>query len=861
MFRNLFLPLCFVFCLSAWGQEKEQVLRKLSPDLTTIISRQKTTDSIDVSVSVNRKLPGITTLRILASPSPGFLYVVRLPVNEVLQFAQQEQVLFVSQIHPPKEEITTGASDPTLDLITYAQHRFPEIRGEAVVSSVKERLFDTTDIDLKGRVLLTGLENTSVTAHASLMATIMAGAGNSSPFAKGAAPAAVVSSSSFTNLFPDPDSVFRRHHISLQNHSYGTTVENFYGNEAVAYDQSTTNNPQLLHVFSAGNDGTTTDTTGPYAGVTNMANLSGNFKQAKNIITVSAVDSAGQNLLFASKGPAYDGRVKPELVAYGEDGSSGAAALVSGAAILVQDLYSRLQAGSLPSLALVKAVLLNSADNNREKHVNYLSGYGLLNTFQALQTVNENRFFESSVLQNETKTFSITVPDHATQLKLTLTWNDLPAAPNASKALVNDLDLVLTAASGESWLPWVLSSKPVLDSLLSPAQRRTDTLNNVEQITVDNPTAGVYTIKVNGSHLQSSQAFALAYQIDTANTFYWTYPTATDPLIAGRVHSLRWHTNLSGPGKVEYATNGNNWRTAGDVSDLSRNYLKWSVPDTVTTAQLRLVTTHASFASDTFTISPQQAVQTGFICADSFLLYWNALPVQQYRLYQLGEKYLEPVTTLTDTVVIFSKTQHPSGFYSIAPLINGREGIRSNAANYAAQGVGCYLQSFYLQLQTETTASFIAGLGTVYNVAEVGLEKFSGSGFVPLQTITHPQTTVFSLSDSALHQGANIFRLRIKLANGSVIYSDVETVYAVGETMPVLFYPNPVSQGDVLKILTREVGRYTLHLFDATGKEIYQAELNSTVTTVPANRFAKGLYFIRIVDKEGRSQTVKQIIL
>lgn len=861
MLRNLLPVLLLVISVSVCGQQKGQAPSKLSPDLQQLIESKTGIDSLDVSVAFKKTAPPKGAFRILSSPAQGFVLVVRLPARHLAAFSQSEDVVFIQRMRQPKEEVNTGTSDPTLNLLTYAQNRFPRVRGNAIHSSVKERLLDTTDIDLKGRIFTTGLENASVTTHASLMATIMAGAANTSPFAKGAAPAAAVTSSSFDNLFPDPDSIFRKYSISVQNHSYGTAVENFYGNEAAAYDLNAVSNPQLLHVFSAGNSGSVTNTTGPYAGVTNMANLSGDFKQAKNLVTVSAVDSAGQLLLLSSKGPAYDGRVKPELVAYGEDGSSGAAALTSGTAILVQDLYSRLHAGALPSSALVKAFLLNSADDAGEKNVDYKAGYGLLNAYQALQTVDESRFWEGAVAQNETKTFTIDIPANASQVKLTLAWTDPPATPNAAKALVNDLDLVLRSASNETWLPWVLSADQVLDSVLSPAQRKVDTLNNVEQISVDNPAAGTYTIDVKGSRLFSaSQAFALAYQVDTTNTFYWTYPTATDHLVAGARQALRWHTNLTGSGIVEYATTANNWRTVGTVDTLTKNFLKWEVPDTVTNARFRMVTTSTSFVSDTFTINPRQNLKTGFTCVDSFLLYWKSLPVDQYRLYNLGEKYLEPVLLLPDTAVVLQKTQHPSLFYSVAPLIDGREGIRSNAINYLFQGVGCYLRSFYLQAQTATTASLVAELGSAYNVTEVSLEKFNGTGFVTLQTIAAPQTISFTFNDPALNQGENLYRFKITLAGGSLIYSNIETVYSVGGTATVLFYPNPVRQNSELKLIVKEVGRYTIQFIDATGKQVYQTELNSSIMTVPASRFSKGVYFIRIIDKDGKAQLHKQII-
>ena len=128
------------------------------------------------------------------------------------------------------------------------------------------------------------------------------------------------------------------------------------------------NNPALVHVFSSGNSGSTASVAGLYGGIAGFANLTGSFKMAKNIITVGATDSFNIVAALSSKGPAFDGRVKPEMVAFGEDGTSGAAALVSGTAALIQHAYKSTYK-NLPTAALVKAILLNSADDIGEKYV------------------------------------------------------------------------------------------------------------------------------------------------------------------------------------------------------------------------------------------------------------------------------------------------------------------------------------------------------------------------------------------------------------------------------------------------------------------------------------------------------------
>lgn len=839
MLRNLLLGI-LLFLTSALAAQNQ----KLSYTTREILRHKSNNDSIDISISLMKGSSLPVKAHLLFKHTPSNSAIVRMKIDDLDELAKDVRVLFINAITIPKEELSTGAVDYSLNKINYIQTLHPELRGDSIRVSVKERLFDTTDIDLKGRVFKTGIENTEVTSHASLMSTIIAGAGNSSPFAKGAAPASLVTSANFINLLPDPDSIFQRYHITVQNHSYGTSVENFYGSEAAAYDVNALADPTLLHVFSAGNSGTTTNTSGPYANIAEMANLTGNFKHAKNIITVSAVDSINGLLQLSSKGPAYDGRVKPELVAYGEDGSSGAAALVSGAAVLVQDQY-RKSRGSTPASHVTKAVLLNSADDVGNANVDYQSGYGSLNAAKAVLAVIDNRIIESSVQKNEVKTFNITIPSNTSKLKVTLVWNDPAALAGAAKALINDLDLNVQS-SGTTWLPWVLSPVASKDSLLLPAQRKKDTLNNVEQVTIDNPSLGTYTINITGTKLANvSQAFAIAWQLDTAGVFKWTYPTKNDALVAGRTHIVRWETTNSGTGQLSYATSNANWRTVGST-DLSKPYFKWSLPDTVTTAVLKMSIAGTDYLSDTFTISRLPFLQAGFNCTDSFLVYWNRQGVQQFQLYELGEKYLQPVVATTDTFYVFSKIQHPSKYYAVAPIINNKTGLRSYTLNYT--GANCYFRSFYLLSQQNNIATFFAELGTIYNVAEVALEKSNGGTFNSLKTLANPSATTFTFSDSALKRGENLYRFRIKLANGTIIYNPMITVYYTSDSEPVIVYPNPVAQSSSFSLIALSVGKYTWRLIDISGKIIKEEPINSTYSSISASSLARGMYIIQIFD-------------
>ncbi|HEX8529249.1 MAG TPA: S8 family serine peptidase, partial [Cytophagales bacterium] len=274
-----------------------------------------------------------------------------------------------------REELSQDRLDLTANKITAVHDRYPALSGEGLAVSIKEKAFDKRDIDFRGRMMNPAAIPNDYSAHATMMASMAAGGGNSSPSGKGVAWRARLAHADFTELLPDDAAALRAAGISVQNHSYGVGIENYYGLEAHEYDKSTFRNPTLLHVFSSGNAGRDTSKTGPYAGIAGYGTLTGQFKMSKNTLSVGAVDRQGGFINLSSRGPAYDGRVKPELAALGEDGTSDAAALVSGISLLVQQAYRDRQGGSLPPAALVKAALLNSADDAGRPEVDFETGF------------------------------------------------------------------------------------------------------------------------------------------------------------------------------------------------------------------------------------------------------------------------------------------------------------------------------------------------------------------------------------------------------------------------------------------------------------------------------------------------------
>ena len=770
-------------------------------------------------------------------------FVMRKLINE-------EEVISVDvKLSSPKEESVVNDYDNSVNDINLFFAKYPTINGNGLTVSVKENLFDTTDIDFKNRYKPTTLNSNEITTHATTMATLIGGGGNSFYTGKGIARGCSLSSDNYVVLLPETDSVYKHYNISVQNHSYGVGIENFYGSDAAAYDLSMIDDAVLLHVFSAGNSGDLTDTIGQYKNINGFANITGSFKQAKNILIVGSVDSFYNVPLLSSKGPAYDGRIKPELVAYGNEGSSGAAAITSGTALAVQAAYAQEHSNSLPANTLVKAILINSADDVFNQGPDFYSGYGNVNTYHAVKDMQSNNFFYGTVGQDETKDFNISLPANAKNLKITLVWNDPPAQTNAYTALVNDLDLQLEKASDhERWLPWVLSSTANIDSLNQWATRKRDSLNVVEQITIDNPVEGNYIIHVKGYDVStSSQSFYVVYRSDTLNTFEFVSPAKNDHFTSGGNSIFRWNSTYANTsGKLEYSIDkGMTWNLIDGNVDLSKKYFKWTVPDTFCLALARMTIGSDVLVSDTFNFSKQLYPKVGFNCDDSVLIYWNKVDgIKNYKVYQLGSKYLEPLSTTSDTGIILHNTSSP--YVAVTTAFNNNEnGVNSYTFNYTTQGVGCYVSNFLADLNANNNAFLQLSLGTTYDVTTVQFQELTANGWNTISTITPVTNTELNFEDNTLHNGINNYRAVITLNNGNIIYSNIASVFYFGNNIFVMM-PNPVPHGHNFTILSNSSDSSTVVIYDIAGRKVLQQTITETREDIPVTSLARGMYIVVI---------------
>ncbi|WP_160715651.1 S8 family serine peptidase [Chitinophaga solisilvae] len=835
------------------------ILRQLPPDssikyaylagpnskATTLLLQQlekiSNRDSITLQITYDATYTPSPLARVIQDISTYHAAVVKLKKQDWPAFIATPAIIIADAFRKPSTEIIINTINPFVNRINTAQYKYPAVRGKSITVSVKEDRFDTMDIDLKDRIIPNPLTSNILTTHATTMATLIAGGGNTGNFGLGVVPEAHLSSMNYNSIFPDDNAYYQRYGITVQNHSYGSGNDNRYGSEAAAFDQQIAAADTLVHVFSSGNSGAETAGTGRYKGINGYANMTGNYKHAKNVLIAGGTDGGGTVIMLASKGPAYDGRIKPEIVAYGQDGTSGASALTSGVVALMQDAY-RQQKGVAPHSALVKAVIINSAIRPKGITPGYDRGFGSIHAENVLTTLTDNRYREGTLTSNNQTFFDINVPAGTTQVKVTISWNDPPAAAEAVKALINDLDISAVTADNKTWLPWVLNGFPAADSIRKPAIRAVDTLNNNEQISIDNPPAGNLRIIVRAKQLgTASQAFALAWSLSREPYFAWQNPLQGSSFAAGEQTQLQWETSYTSNGDLYYSTDSLNWRPL--TQQILLNYpVLWEIPDTLfSKVWLKLTLPDTSFISPAAHVSPKLRLRTGFNCADTALISWARIPAAAaYNIYYMNAGKMALYKQVRDTFLFIPKKTISTPYFSIAPVAPaGWEGARSYTTDYSLQGVACYVETLLADPSGNNQVLLSLTLGSTYLLKNIYWERKSLNGWTTIGTQAVNGNLSFNFTDTQPYEGIVLYRVRLETGDGRNFYSDYVSVSILLEN-DILMFPNPVTSQ--LYILDKELRTRQLRITDMGGRTLMIRTISDMQETIPVSWLPAGIY-------------------
>lgn len=310
----------------------------------------------------------------------------------------------------------------------------------------------------------------------------------------------------------------------IMSNSWGVDNYGAYDLSAMTADQFMWYHPDFLACIANGNVGSPGSVGSPAT--------------AKNVISAGGTGNgttANQLASFTSRGPTQDGRYKPTICApailssangagdtgyWTLQGTSMATPAIAGATALIRQYLTEgwYPTGSAvpgnaiasPSAALMKALAINSADNDiggftvPDNNV----GWGRIDLDQGLYISGDTKRLalvdgRDALMTGDYVEYKVYVASNSVPLKASLVWTDYPGSPNASIELVNDLNL--TATDGTNTY-----KGNVYSAGQSATGGNADARNVEENVRRNIPTVGLWTFRVEGANVPfGPQPFAL----------------------------------------------------------------------------------------------------------------------------------------------------------------------------------------------------------------------------------------------------------------------------------------------------------------------------------------------------------------
>ncbi len=524
--------------------------KNLEPAVALIVMFHTDTDRLAESARIAQELGGKVRSDTVSTNS----VVMTVKPSQMRLIAEDDAVMWVEPPMPQLEELNSSnralVGADTLSSLPYS------LDGSGVTVLVFDggRMFQHNDFG--SRLTIGASDTAGISDHATHVGGTIGGDGTGNLNNRGMAPGVDIISYGFEQpgglmqgfLYTDPGDIeadyteaINTYGAEISNNSIGTnTAPNGYpcdwtgnyGNTSALIDsivRGSVGDPFRV-VWANGNERQSSRCVGDDNGNHGEFYSTAPPSCAKNHITVGSVDSdTDLTSSFSSWGPTDDGRLKPDISAPGcqaggdggvtstsssggynvKCGTSMAAPTVTGVSALIMEQYG-ITFPDRPMMmnATLKSILANSAEDRGNVGPDFKYGYGSIRGVDAIDTVIAENVIESEVAQGGTYRGIIIVGPGEDELKVTVAWDDAPAAPNVNLALVNDLDIRLIDTNGNAHLPWTLDpSNPNGAAVQSAA----DHLNNIEQVSISNPAPGAYTVEVTGFNIADgvTQTFGL----------------------------------------------------------------------------------------------------------------------------------------------------------------------------------------------------------------------------------------------------------------------------------------------------------------------------------------------------------------
>lgn len=654
---------------------------------------------------------------ILGWADPINVVYIDIDLDKLIDIANNTTIQWIEPVSPAgTPEGTLGKGSTRANALNTNIPGGRKYDGTGVVVALSDDGVIGPHIDFEGRVTLH--TDISTGNHGDMTSGIFVGAGNIDPDVAGMAPGADI------NIYKQGSTLFLSSYLHILNgvenmNTLGTVVTStsfsqgqggIYTTDTEFTDDQIQSNPNIIHVLSAGNSGTFDHGYGAGAG---WANISGGIKAGKNVICAGNVTANDELVITSSRGPAADGRIKPDLCSQGDgftstdennefqpgSGTSASAPAIAGVLTQLYQAYKELNGGQEPETGLLKAALLNTAEDLGNPGPDFKHGWGRINGLKAVRILEDNRYLRGSLGQSENLTHSIEVPENVSQVKVMTYWMDVGGNPNAGRALVNDINMEVITPNEEVVNPLILDPTPVAALLNITAFPGIDNLNNMEQVSINNPVAGQYTVNVNGFAIpEGPQNYFVLYEF-IFDDIELTYPLGGEGFVPNDREVIRWDASNSTENfSLEFSTDGGNSFNPiiFNISNTSRSF-NWTVPEGLSN-EVIVKLTRASQSSESGNLSileRPENLRVLRVCPDTIEIGWDIVEgVDNYEVSMLGAKYMDAVgVTDQNSFKIAGLNPNESHWFSVRSIYMGSKGKRAIAIQQEAGTVNCVLEN------------------------------------------------------------------------------------------------------------------------------------------------------------------------
>ncbi|MEA3496392.1 MAG: S8 family serine peptidase [Bacteroidota bacterium] len=626
--------------------------------------------------------------------------VLRIPIKDIDKLAKKPWLIWMAPSNIP----VTTANKRSKSLIKsnmLGSRFYGNLTGKGVRVGEWDAGPVGNHVDYNYR--LTVMETAhNVHSHATHVAGTVAGAGIKDPYYTGMATEATMLSWDFYGwVSHEMDTALKYDSIVMTQNSYVYSPpwdtcykRGYYDYYSHYLDKMVVNYPNLVHVFAAGNSRSQCTSNG-------YRTISSGFQASKNIVCVGAVNNYDQISGFSSWGPMRDGRLRPDVCAVGVhvkstlhnnnysgswSGTSMATPAVTGIIAQLFEKY-RTKYQSEPDASTLKAIVCNTALDKGNPGPDFKYGFGILNGLKAFNAIENGDFVFDSISHNQNYYDTIFIDSSVKKLKILLCWTDkasYPYSPVDSITLVNNLNLLVKDSLGTIFYPLVLDTA----NKNNTAVQSIDSINNIEQIIINNPIPGKYIINVNGKRIPiGKQSFSLSYE-NVKEKITVTYPFADESFSPNSSEILRWDAfGQTGSFTLEFsADTGNTWTTIATNINSSRRYFTWTVPNINSAfCKIKISSSNMSGVSDScFSIMNRPDGFFTTACKEQVFMSWNKVEdANSYDVFKLDSGQWDFQANVSDTFYTFLNLNDTiENWFTVSAVDTyGATSIKANAIN------------------------------------------------------------------------------------------------------------------------------------------------------------------------------------